>query len=328
VSALHLVTGGAGFVGAGLVRSLVASGHRVRVFDDFSRGRSHRLDGVDRVEAVSGDVRDADATRAAAEGCAVIWHLAWINGTRFFYERPDDVLDVGIRGTLNIIDAALAAGARRFVFASTSEVYNRPDRVPTPEDERLMIPDVTNPRFSYGGGKIAGELMTLHLAARRGLEAVIFRPHNIYGPDMGFAHVIPEVVERIIRLSDNLTRRAIELPIQGDGSETRAFCHVRDGAEGIRIAGESGESGGIYHVGRPDEVSVADLIHRIGGVLDVELTLVPGPLQPGGTPRRCPDIGRLQALGFAPTVELEAGLAETVRWYRDHALSRSGTASR
>lgn len=325
----HLITGGAGFIGAGLVRALVRAGHRVRVLDDFSRGRSHRLDGIDgisddsdAIETITGDVRDAATLRAAAEGCPVVWHLAWINGTRFFYERPDAVLEVGIRGTLNAIDAALDAGARRFVFASTSEVYNQPARIPTPEDERLLIPDVSNPRFSYGGGKIAGELLTLHLAARRGLETVIFRPHNIYGPDMGFAHVIPEVVERIIERSDGLRRDAITLPIQGHGSETRAFCHIDDAAEGIRLAGMAGEPGGIYHVGKPEEVGVADLIRRIGRCLGVKLTLEPGPLQPGGTPRRCPDVGKLAGLGYAPTVDLDRGLSETVGWYRDHFMAR------
>ena len=322
MSARHLVTGGAGFIGAGLVRALRAAGHRVRVLDDFSRGRSHRLEGLDGIETRTGDVRDAATLHAAAEGCATVWHLAWINGTRFFYEKPDAVLDVGIRGTLNAIDAALGADARRFVFASTSEVYNRPDRIPTPEGERLLIPDVQNPRFSYGGGKIAGELLTLHLAARRGLETVIFRPHNIYGPDMGFAHVIPEVVERIIEASDGLERDAIDLPIQGDGQETRAFCHIADAAEGIRLAGETGESGGIYHVGRSEEVSIADLIHRIGRCLGVELTLKPGPLQPGGTPRRCPDVTRLEGLGYRSKVDLDAGLADAVGWYRDHFMAR------
>lgn len=326
MSERHLVTGGAGFIGAGLVRTLLGAGHAVRVLDDFSRGRSHRLRAVgDAIETITGDVRDAAALKAAAEGCAVVWHLAWINGTRFFYERPDAVLDVGVRGTLNAIDAALEAGARRFVFASTSEVYNRPDTIPTAEDERLLIPDVTNPRFSYGGGKIAGELLTLHLAARRGLETVIFRPHNIYGPDMGFAHVIPEIVERIIESSDGLRRDAIELPIQGDGHETRAFCHIKDAADGIRLAGEQGVSGGVYHVGRAEEVSIADLIHRIGRCLGIELTLKPGPLQPGGTPRRCPDITRLEALGYASQIDLDAGLEDTVAWYREHFMTERMT---
>lgn len=316
----QLVTGGAGFLGAGLVRALVAAGRAVRVLDDFSRGRPRRL--PDGIEVIDADVRDAAAVDEAARGCDVIWHLAWVNGTRHFYEKPDVVLDVGVRGTLNTIDAALAAGARRYVFVSTSEVYNTPERVPTDEREPLRIPDVQNPRFSYGGGKIAGELLTLHLAARRGVEAVIVRPHNIYGPDMGFAHVIPEVVERIITLSDGLRRDAIELPIQGDGRETRAFCHVDDGAAGLRLAGEQGASGEVYHLGRSEETPIADLIAAIGSNLGVQLTLVPGPLMAGGTPRRCPEVAKLAALGYAPKVTLADGLAQTVAWYRDHFLGR------
>lgn len=320
---MHLVTGGSGFIGAALVRELLSAGHRVRILDDHSRGHPRRLAGVlDQVEMVEGDVRDFAAVRRATEGCEVVWHLAYVNGTRFFYERPDTVLEVGVKGTLNTIDAALDAGVRRYVFASTSETYNTPTHVPTTEAERLMIPDVTNPRFSYGGGKITGELLTLHLGGQRGLETVIFRPHNIYGPDMGFEHVIPEVVERIVHLSDGLTKSAIELPIQGDGSETRAFCYVDDAAVGVRLCGLSGTSGEIYHLGKTEEVSIADLIRGLGRALGVELALVPGELRPGGTKRRCPAIGKLSALGYDPTTSLEAGLAKTARWYADYFLAQ------
>jgi len=320
---MHLVTGGSGFIGAALVRELLREGHQVRILDDHSRGHPRRLDGVlDRLELVEGDVRDYEAVRRATEGCEVVWHLAYVNGTRFFYERPDTVLEVGVKGTLNTIEAALDVGVRRYVFASTSETYNTPTHVPTTEAERLMIPDVTNPRFSYGGGKITGELLTLHLGGRRGLETVIFRPHNIYGPDMGFEHVIPEIVERIVDLSDGLTKTAIELPIQGDGSETRAFCYVDDAAIGARLCGLSGPSGEIYHLGKTEEVSIADLILGLGRSLGVELTLVPGELRPGGTKRRCPAIGKLQGLGYAPTTSLEDGLVKTARWYADYFLAR------
>jgi len=277
---------------------------------------------LDQLDLVEGDVRDSAAVRRATEGCEVVWHLAYVNGTRFFYERPDTVLEVGVKGTLNTIEAALDAGVRRYVFASTSETYNTPTHVPTTETERLMIPDVTNPRFSYGGGKITGELLTLHLGGRRGLETVIFRPHNIYGPDMGFEHVIPEVVERIVDLSDGLKKTAIDLPIQGDGSETRAFCYVDDAAEGARLCGMSGASGEIYHLGKTEEVSIADLIRGLGRALGVTLTLVPGALRPGGTKRRCPAIGKLEGLGYAPTTSLEAGLTKTARWYADHFLAK------
>jgi nucleoside-diphosphate-sugar epimerase len=316
-----LVTGGSGFLGAGLVRELVEAGHAVRILDDNSRGHPRRLDGVlDQVEFIEGDVRDYAAVRAASEGCEVVWHLAYVNGTRYFYEKPDVVLDVGIKGALNTVEAALDAGVKRYVLASTSETYNQPTHVPTNETERLMIPDITNPRFSYGGGKIASELLALHLGGHRGLETVIFRPHNIYGPDMGFEHVIPEVVDRIVLLSDGLTKTAIDLPIQGDGSETRAFCYITDGAAGARIAGLDGDAGGIYHLGTQHEVSIRHLIEELGRALGVHLNIKAGPLRAGGTNRRCPDITKLSGLGYTPAVDLPEGIAQTARWYADHSL--------
>lgn len=323
----HLVTGGSGFIGAALVRELLSRGHGVRVLDDHSRGRPARLaDLVDagRIELVQGDVRDARAVHAATEGCEVVWHLAYINGTRYFYEKPDQVLEVGIKGSLNTIEAALAHGVRRYVLASTSETYNTPTHVPTNESERLMIPDVTNPRFSYGGGKIAAELMTLHLGGKRGLETVIFRPHNVYGPDMGFEHVIPEIVERIIEVSEGLRLKAIRLPIQGDGTETRAFCFIEDAARGAALAGLLGQSGEIYHLGTNCETSVADLVVGLGRALGVEIEIVPGPLQVGGTRRRCPDITKLSTLGYTPRIELADGLARSARWYAEHFLAKRG----
>jgi nucleoside-diphosphate-sugar epimerase len=293
--------------------------------DDHSRGRPARLADLEgRIEVVAGDVRDYAQVRAATEGCEVVWHLAYVNGTRFFYEKPDVVLEVGVKGALNTVEAALDAGVKRYVLASTSETYNQPTHVPTTESERLMIPDVTNPRFSYGGGKIASELLALHVGGHRGLETVIFRPHNIYGPDMGFEHVIPEIVERIIDLTDGLKQRTLALPIQGDGSETRAFCYIDDGARGAYLAGVKGEAGHIYHLGVDEEVAVRDLILGIGRALEVELTLVPGPLRAGGTKRRCPAIGKLRGLGYDPTWSLEAGLGATARWYAEHFLRARG----
>lgn len=317
-----LVTGGSGFIGAALVKELLAAGHAVRLLDDNSRGHPRRLDGVlDQVEFVEGDVRDYSTVRAASDGCDVVWHLAYVNGTRFFYEKPDLVLDVGIKGALNTVEAAVDAGVKRYVLASTSETYNQPTHVPTGESERLMIPDITNPRFSYGGGKIASELLALHLGGRRGLEPVIFRPHNVYGPDMGFEHVIPEVVDRIVRLSDGLTKTRIDLPIQGDGSETRAFCFISDGAAGARIAGLEGGAGEIYHLGTQHEISIRQLIELLGEALGVALNIQAGPLRAGGTNRRCPDITKLRGLGYAPRVDLKTGIFETARWYAAHSLA-------
>lgn len=313
-----LVTGGSGFLGAALCRELVAAGDSVRVLDDHSRGRPHRLrDLGSAVEVIEGDVRDASTVGEALRGCSTVWHLAAINGTRNFYERPDEVIEVGIAGTLNVIEGALREGVKRFVLAGSAEAYHIASRFPTPESERLVIPDVRNPRVSYAASKIAGEALALHLGMRRGLEVVICRPHNIYGPDMGFEHVIPEIVGR---LAGAPRGGRVVLSIQGDGSETRAFCHVRDGATGFHLAGRRGVSGEIYHVGTEHEVSVACLIGSIGRALGVEIEIAPGPLRDGSPTRRVPSIAKLAALGYEPRVGFEEGVAEVARWYAEHPL--------
>ncbi len=314
----HLVTGGSGFIGSALVKEILASGERVRVLDNYSRGDPRRLQEVTGdMEVLKGDVRDKESVSHALEGCDTVWHLAFINGTRFFYERPDDVLEIGIKGTLNVIEASLDAHIKRFVFVSTSETYQEPTHIPTKETERLIIPDITNPRFSYGGGKIAGELLTLHYALRRGMEAIVVRPHNVYGPDMGFEHVIPEIIARIFRESDGKHNVPITLRIQGTGDETRAFCYIDDAAKGLFIAGKFGGSGEVYHLGTQVETTVRELVEKIGGMLNIRLDIENSSIRKGGTTRRCPSIIKLSALGYNPVVTLEEGLRETTKWYWD-----------
>ena len=315
-----LVTGGTGFIGAALVRQLRDEGHYVRVLDDDSRGRALNLADTG-VEVVHGDVRDSQLVRRACIDMDRVFHLAYINGTRFFYEIPEHVLDVAVRGTLNVMDAAVAARVKRFIFASSSEVYHLPEGIPTDERVKLQIPDPCNPRFSYGGGKLIGELLTLHYIRRKGTEGVVFRPHNVYGPAMGFEHVIPEFVQRMIELSDGLRISRIPFPIQGSGMETRAFCHIDDAVRGIRLVGDQGNDGEIYHVGNDaTETSVAELARMIAAELGLELLMEAGPLAVGSTPRRLPCIDKMRAIGFEPSVSLSTGLPETVAWYRDYFL--------
>jgi nucleoside-diphosphate-sugar epimerase len=140
---------------------------------------------------------------------------------------------------------------------------------------------------------------------------------------MGFEHVIPEIVEKIVRLKAASPERPIQLPIQGDGTETRAFCHVRDGARGAFLAGEMGKAGAIYHVGTMHEVSIRELVELMSEILDVPITVVPGPLRAGGTSRRCPDITKLSEIGYSPEVDLREGLGETVAWYADYFGART-----
>lgn len=313
-----LITGGSGFLGAAVCRELLEQGFEVRVLDNAWRQRER--DQAPDVEYVDADVRDYGAVLSATKNCEMVWHLAYINGTRFFYEKPDLVMEVAIKGTLNTIEAACAVGVRRYVLASSSEVYQQPTHLPTTEAERLIVPDVGNARYSYGGGKVAAELMTLNIAAHRGLETVIFRPHNFYGANMGFEHVVPELVAKMIRASDGLNRRQVRLELQGDGSDTRAFCHVIDGARGSVLAGVHGACREVYHVGTSEEVSIGALAEQIADILGLGVELVPGPKAAGATTRRCPSIAKLIELGYRPTIPLEQGLAEAVRWYSDYYL--------
>lgn len=313
-----LVTGGTGFLGSALVRSLVHRGATVRCFDDNSRGAERRLgDVIDRVEIVNGDIRDPCAVRRAVLGMESICHLAYINGTEFFYQKPEVVLEVAVKGMMNVLDGCVAEGVRDLIVASSSEVYQNAAVVPTPEDVPLIVPDVTNPRSSYGGGKIISELLAINYGRKHFDRVVIFRPHNVYGPDMGGEHVIPQFALRLKRASGQATG-TIRLPIQGTGDETRAFIYIDDFTEALMRVIEQAEHEHIYHIGTEEEVTVRDVARLVGACFGREVEVVPGAVQRGSAPRRCPDISRLRALGFAPRTPLRDGIRTTVAWYKDH----------
>lgn len=316
MSKLYLVTGGAGFIGSSLVRRLLLDGHNVRVLDNQSRGRVDRLaDLRDHVEFIAADVRDADAVRQAARGVDSLCHLASVNGTEWFYSKPEIVLDVGVKGIVNTIDACLEHNVPEFVLASSSEVYQTPPAVPADETAPLSVPDPLNPRFSYGGGKIVSELIALNYGRRHLERVLVFRPHNVYGPDMGREHVIPQFILRAGALATERPDGAIRFPIQGDGSQTRAFVHIDDFTDGLATVLEKGAHLNIYHVGSDDEVTIRRLAELIFSHLGREFDLVSGPAPEGGPQRRRPDIRKLRALGYRPRVTLRDGLAGAIDWY-------------
>jgi nucleoside-diphosphate-sugar epimerase len=321
VTARHvLVTGGAGFIGSAVVKRLLGDGHRVRVLDNGSRGDVRRLASViESVDYVEGDVRDAEVVANACASIDVVCHLAFVNGTALFYSMPDVVLDVGIRGMLNVLDGMRQHRVGELLLASSSEVYQTAERVPTDERVALSVPDPLNARYSYGGAKIASELLTIHNTHLD--RAVVFRPHNAYGPDMGWDHVIPQLALRIRELARSADG-PIRVPIQGSGDETRAFAYIDDVVAGIALLLDRGRHLEIYNVGTDVETTIRDLAARIAACFGRAAVIEPGELQRGSTPRRCPDITKLRALGYAPATSLDTGLRPTVAWYDEHADAR------
>jgi nucleoside-diphosphate-sugar epimerase len=315
----HLITGGAGFVGSALARRLVKKGHEVTVLDRFSRGKSDRLPSMCRM--IRGDIRDRDTVWDAVDGADVIWHLAYVQGTQTFYADPKDVIDVALRGMMNMLGACEEQVIPPDLFlVSSSEVYQNPPEgmYPTDETVPLSVPDVTNPRYSYGGGKIASELATLAYA-QAGLlnRAVIVRPHNIYGPDMGHEHVIPEFAERMM---ERIRTGNPEFKIQGTGRETRSFCYIDDCVDGLMVLLENAEDRQVYHLGNPaEEHAIAGVASQIASWFGCEIDIVPGELPKGSPTRRAPDIGKMRALGFEPKWGLREGLAETLPWYASNS---------
>jgi nucleoside-diphosphate-sugar epimerase len=311
-----LVTGGSGFIGSGLVKALVAAGNHVRVLDDNSRGSPRRLKDIARdVEVIDGDVRDAEAVARAAQGMDEVHHLAFVNGTEFFYKMPELVLDVGVRGMINVIDACRRHGVGTLILASSSEVYQTPPKIPTDESVPLSVPDPLNPRYSYGAGKLISEIIAINFGRKFFQRVLIFRPHNVYGPDMGFEHVIPQFALRLDTLAKAQPAGRLRFPLQGRGEDTRSFCFIDDLVTGVIVMREKGEHLGIYHVGTTEEVTIAELARRVAGAGGREIELVAGPPAPGGTPRRCPDISKLAGLGYKPRVTLDQGLKPTLDWY-------------
>ena|SRR5690242_4538754 len=311
-----IVTGGGGFIGAYLVKRLVHDGWDVAVVDSMVRGDASRFAEVaSEVELFTCDVRDQDALEKAFAGAEVVMHLAAINGTENFYKQPELVLDVGLRGALAVANAGIVAGVPDLVVASTAEVYQTPSVIPTPEDIPLMLPDSINPRYSYGGSKIVSELIAFNYGQDHYRQVQVFRPHNVFGPNMGWKHVEPQFILRALAARDAGDGA---FPIQGDGTETRSFCYVDDVVEGILTMYDKGGHRQIYHIGSDEEITIRDLAARIGKIVGIDLDIQPGALQQGGTKRRCPDISKLRALGWSPVVDLDEGLERTVAWYRDN----------
>jgi nucleoside-diphosphate-sugar epimerase len=304
-----LITGGTGFIGSALTRLLLERGFHVRVLDDNSRGNFRRLtDVMDSLDIREGDIRNAELVSKSLIGVDVVVHLAYINGTINFYERPREVLDVAIIGMQNVLEAMKVNNVPELYLASSSEVYQYPDVFPTPETVPLVVPDPFNPRYSYGLGKIVQEFMSIHADTFLNRLA-IFRPHNVYGPDMGFQHVVPELCSKI------MAEKSDEVVLKGDGSQSRSFCHISDFVQGFSLLLDAEFERETFNLGTREEVTVSHLAEVIASSLGRQIKFSASTAPSGETNRRVPDISKIENLGFSQSMMLQAGVREYCDWF-------------
>ena len=313
-----LVTGGAGFIGYHLARSFAESGYSVFLADNFARGilDQHVNELVDdmNVTLLEADLLNLDHVQSLGREFDVIFHLAAIIGVRHVLRQPYEVLTKNTRMLEHLI--ALAKQQRklsRLLFASTSEVYAGTLQyfgleIPTPESAPLTVTDLSAARTSYMLSKIMGEAMVQN----SGLPFTIFRPHNIYGPRMGMAHVIPEQFRKIHLAKDGTS---ISVP---SASHRRAFCFIDDAVQMLESMAFSERcEGKTLNLGtQSPEVSILDLVKKCVACSGKTLSLVEDGVTPGSPERRAPQMTKaINYSGVESKISLEDGLKKTWDWY-------------
>jgi UDP-glucose 4-epimerase len=301
-----LVTGGAGFVGATLVRRLVDSGHSVRVFDNYSTGDPGQLAGVD-AELVEGEIRDVAALDAALTGIQGVVHLAAAGSVVMSVEDPVSNFDVNVVGTFRVLDAARRAGVERIVLASTGGalIGNA-----TPPVSESSLPRPISP---YGASKLAGEGYACAFAHAYGLSTVALRFANVYGPWSARKRGAMTMFFRAIHAGEPIV-------IYGDGTASRDYTHVDDISSALELGLTSNVPGGtVLHIASGVETTVsdlADLCRVAAGQPDHPVEY--RPRRPGEVERNFAsyDLAR-KVLGYAPSISREVGIPKTWQWFQD-----------
>ncbi len=310
--ALALVTGGAGFVGSHLVDALVREGARVKIVDNLTRGGEANLAWAKShgsIEFLSSDIRDAAVWERALPGVDVVFHQAALRVNRC-EENPQECWEVMIDATHALLNACAAHGVKKVVAASSAIVYGKADQLPTPETHHL-----NHNTTWYGTAKILNEQLLNTYYAQRMLPGIALRYFNIYGPRMATQGHTEVLVKWFQALDSGQPIR-----IFGDGSQTMDWVHVQDIAHANILAAQSAEDQGVFNVGSGEEKSLLDLGKLVmkawGRSEPPELVLTQNPSNP--IPRRWADISKArQLLMFNPQFNLENGIRDILRWWRD-----------
>lgn len=293
------VIGGAGFVGSALVRALLAQGHVVTVFDNVSRGSASNL--PTQAALIQMDAKDL---HYIGEFDTVYDLAARVYGVRDLYKNPADLLADNIAITTAIARAAVRSRIPRYVYVSSSCVYDFPGAVVPHREEDTNICDT-----SYGFSKLAGEQIVRWYARQYEFELRIVRLFNVFGPgdSMQSPHVIPEFIRKAHRAKETGT-----FEILGSGAQTRDFTWLDDCVRGILAAAIVGISGEVYNVGTGREVSILDLANIVCDIVGVQPQFVHGAVAKEDIQRRSANSDKLKGLGWTPEVSLEEGVRRLV----------------
>jgi UDP-glucose 4-epimerase len=299
-----LVTGGAGFIGSHITDALIDAGHTVTVVDDLSRGRRVQVNAAATFVELDITSSGLGAVFSAAHP-DVVFHAAAQIDVRESVRDPIHDADVNVVGTVNVLRAAVDAGARRVVFASSGgAIYGDTDVIPTPEDHPCR------PESPYGTAKLCAEAYGGTFSRQAGLEFVALRYANVYGPRQdphGEAGVVAIFATRLVH--------GTPVMINGDGTQTRDYVHVHDVVR-ANLAAVDGPPG-VYNIGTGVETDVNTLYRMLAAASGVTASAEHGPAKPGEQRRSCLDTaGTRERLGWSPTVSFGDGAASTVEYFR------------
>ena len=320
-----LITGGAGFIGFHLAKSLVNQGHEVVIVDNFFRSAKDEdlllLLNMQNIKMIEADLTDKSSWDKIGSGYDYVYHLVGINGTKLFYKIPHEVLRIGVSTTMNVLEwfrtknnmphAKILYTSSNEAYASALEAFgNLP--IPTSENVPLVIADTYNARWSYGGQKLIGELFFINYSREYNFRMSIVRPHNFYGPRAGYDHVIPEIIKRIVE-------KVEPFPIFG-ADETRSFCYIEDAVQAIQMVMESEKTdGGTYHIGTSQETVIKELVEEIFNIMEWHPNNIDIKNSPqGSVKRRLADVSKIKLdTGWEAVINLNEGLKKTIGWYKN-----------
>lgn len=322
-----LITGGAGFIGMHLTEKLLQEDCQIDLVDNFKRGVDDQMFKMiqdhERINFFNIDLLNKDSVENLPKDYDVIFHLAAIIGVVHVLERPYEVLYDNIELLSNMIDLAKKQkNLSRFLFASTSEVYagtleNFSLQIPTPENTPLSLTDIASPRSSYMLSKIYGEAMCHH----SGLPYTIFRPHNLYGPRMGMAHLIPEQLQKAYNSEDGDSIDVYST------DHTRSFCYIDDATQMLlKIINEKNCEGKTLNIGsQGPELSIKDVVELCYEIVGKNLEIKSMPATQGSPSRRNPDMDMIKELiNYDANIDLKTGIKKTYEWYKENVFDNSG----